>query len=85
MWKADTSKKTKPVAERIPTDPNNFTMLDQAVESAEFIDAQKLQIQQTREEISQLSHIAELRKTAKQQKKRETKLKKLKERDWQMS
>lgn len=80
VWKADTSKKTKPVAERIPTDPNNFTMLDQAVESAEFIDAQKLQIQQTREEISQLSHIAELRKTAKQQKKRETKLKKLKER-----
>jgi len=79
LWKADVSKKTKLVANGIPTNLNDFEMIVESSDSMEFIDAQKLQIQKTREEINGLKNIATLRRAAKQQKRAETKLKKLKE------
>lgn len=79
LWKADVSKKGKKAIERIPTYLSGFKSMEQSSESLEYINAQKLQIQKTREEINSLKNVANLRTTAKQQKKREIKLKKLKQ------
>lgn len=78
LWKADVPKKGKRVADRVLEGADSLLDAIQSSESTEYINAQKLQIQRTREEINSLKNVAELRSTAKQQKKREEKLKKLK-------
>ena len=79
VWKSDTSKRAFSAAQALPSSIESFVPFEDAPESAEYINAQKMQILKTQEEIYDMEGIAALRRTAKQQKKRESKLKALKE------